>query len=291
MRQTNGLTIDGHDLGDMGLVILDGFELPLPEPKTYVVDVPGSDGVIDLTEFAGDIAYQQRSQTFTLMASCLTDRTAQVLQTSLARLVHGRRKTFALGQDPGWTYTGRFALGTPTHDSGTTVWTWPLTVSADPYKTRDGSPLTWLINAAGGVELTLPVGRRRVCPTIEVQRESLVTHNGKSWTLEPGASKIRDLWLEWGDNDLLIDTYPGYGNAVWSDVAGTDASAVWASIKDKRWSAVAAGDSPLQVPDTWENHAGETWDSLGSKRWVEVAHGITSGDEYSAYVQYDYQDL
>ena len=290
--QENTLVIDGTDLGDIfGLSVLDGFELPLPEPKTYTVDVPGSDGVIDLTEFAGDIAYQQRQQTFTLWKDGLTDKTAQQLQMRLARLIHGRRLEFTLGQDPGWIYKGRFSIGAPEHDSCTDYWTFPLTVTADPYKTLEGSPLTWLINAAGGVTLTLPVGRKRVCPTIEVQRESLVTHNGKSWTLEPGASKIRDLWLEWGDNDLLIDTYPGYGNTVWSDVAGTDASAVWASIKDKRWSAVAAGDSPLQVPDTWENHAGETWGSLGAKRWVEMAHGTTSGDEYSVYVQYDYQDL
>ena len=60
--QENTLVIDGTDLGDIfGLSVLDGSELPLPEPKTYTVDVPGSDGVIDLTEFAGDIAYQQRT--------------------------------------------------------------------------------------------------------------------------------------------------------------------------------------------------------------------------------------
>ena len=288
MRQTNSLTIDGHDLGDMGIVILDGFELPLPEPKTYLVDVPGSDGVIDLTEFAGDIAYQQRQQTFELMASGLTDRAAQVLQTQLARLVHGRRKTFALGQDPGWTYAGRFALGTPSHDSCTTVWTWPLTVSADPYKTRDDSPLTWLINAAGGVTLTLPVGRRRVCPTIQVQRTTLVSHDGRTWTLQPGASRIRDLWLSLGDDELTINTYPTYSITAWADLGVTKA---WADLAGETWATVAAGDTPPQASDTWAQHTGVTWASIGTKRWVELSHGAETGDEYAAYVQYDYQDL
>lgn len=288
MRQTNGLTIDGHDLGDMGLVVLDGFELPLPEPKTYLVDVPGSDGVIDLTEFAGDIAYQQRSQTFTLAAVGLTDRAAQVLQTSLARLVHGRRKAFALGQDPGWTYTGRFALGTPSHDSGTTVWTWPLTVTADPYKTRDDSPLTWLINAAGGVTLTLPVGRRRVCPTIQVQRTTLVSHDGRTWTLQPGASRIRDLWLSLGDDELTINTYPTYSIASWADLGTTK---TWADLAGETWATVAAGDTPPQASDTWGRHEGVTWASIGTKRWVELSHGAETGDEYAVYVQYDYKDL
>ena len=287
--QENTLVIDGTDLGDIfGLSVLDGFELPLPEPKTYTVNVPGSDGVIDLTEFAGDIAYQQRSQTFTLAAVGLTDRAAQVLQTQLARLVHGRRKTFALGQDPGWTYAGRFALGTPSHDSGTTVWTWPLTVTADPYKTRDDSPLTWLINAAGGVTLTLPVGRRRVCPTIQVQRTTLVSHGGRTWTLQPGASRIRDLWLSLGDDELTINTYPTYSIASWSDLGATK---TWVDLAGETWATIAAGDTPPQASDTWTQHEGVTWATVGTKRWVELSHGAETGDEYAAYVQYDYKDL
>ena len=285
MRQRNSLTIDGHDLGDMGLVVLDGFELPLPEPKTYLVDVPGSDGVIDLTEFAGDISYQQRSQTFTLMASGLTDRTAQVLQTKLARLVHGRRKTFVLGQDHGWTYAGRFALGMPSHDSGTTVWTWPLTVSADPYKTRDDSPLTWLINAAGGVTLTLPVGRRRVCPTIQVQRTTLVSHDCRTWTLQPGASRIRDLWLSLGDDELTINTYPEYGIETWADDGTT---ATWADGQDGTW----ASEETVQDSPAWSaDGTTEKWATDGEKRWIEDFYPAAATDEYAAYVQYDYQDL
>lgn len=290
MRQRNSLTIDGHDLGDeLGLIVLDGYELPLPEPKTYLVDVPGSDGVIDLTEFAGDIAYQQRSQTFTLAASGLTDRTAQVLQTQLARLIHGRRKTFALGQDRGWTYTGRFALGTPSHDSGTTVWTWPLTVTADPYKTRDDSPLTWLINAAGGVTLTLPMGRKRVCPTIQVQRTTLVSHDGRTWTLEPGTSRIRDLWLSLGDDELTINTYPEYSATTLADYASqtiADVEATYPRIED-----AAAGSTPAQAPDTLSSYADDLISAYADRRIVELEHPASSGDEYGCYVQYDYQDL
>ena len=243
--QENTLVIDGTDLGDIfGLSVLDGFELPLPEPKTYTVDVPGSDGVIDLTEFAGDIAYQQRQQTFTLWKDGLTDKTAQQLQMRLARLIHGRRLEFTLGQDPGWIYKGRFSIGAPEHDSCTDYWTFPLTVTADPYKTRDDSPLTWLINAAGGVTLTLPVGRRRVCPTIQVQRTTLVSHGGRTWTLQPGASRIRDLWLSLGDDELTINTYPTYSIAKWSDLGTT---ALWSSIATETWATVAAGDTPPQA--------------------------------------------
>lgn len=290
--QKNNLVVDGHDLGDeLGILVLDGYDIPLPEPKIYTVDVPGSDGVIDLTGFAGDVSYGQRAIALTLGAYGLIDHTAQVLQSSLARLFHGRKKVFSFGQDPGWTYVGRFSIGAASHDSNTDMWTWPITVTADPYKTRADSPLTWLINAAGGVELNLPVGRRRVCPTIQVQRTSLVSHGGRTWTLQPGASKIRDLWISADDGEIVINTEPEYSIASWADVAGTDGAATWASIAGRRWSEVAAGGTPPQASDTWTQHTGVAWAALGSKRWVELSHGAEVEDEYAAYVKYDYQDL
>lgn len=289
MIQRNNLVIDGTDIGDeFGLVVLDGYELPEPEPKTYTIDVPGSDGVIDLTEYGGDVAYGQRTQTLTLCKSGLNARTAQVLQTSLARLIQGRKKAFMLGVDSGWVYTGRFVLGTSEHTAGTSVWQWPLKITAEPYKTRIDSPLTWLVNAAGGIEITLPVGRKRVCPTIEVQRRTLVTHSGKTWVLEAGASKIRDLWLTYGDNVITINTYPEYSIAKWVDIGNT---ALWSSISQKLWSEVAAGSTPPQASDLWSDHTGIMWKSIGIKRWIELTHGAETGDEYAAYIQYDYQDI
>ena len=84
--------------------------------------------------------------------------------------------------------------------------------------------------------------------------------------------------------DLRLSLYEGnyngpYGGLSWVDLAG------------ETWAAVAAGDTPPHASDTWAQHAGVTWESIGTKRWVELSHGAETGDEYAAYVQYDYQDL
>ena len=55
----NRLIVNGVDLStEYGMILLDGYTLSPPEPKTYTVDIPGGDGVIDLTEgLTGDVAY------------------------------------------------------------------------------------------------------------------------------------------------------------------------------------------------------------------------------------------
>ena len=46
----NRLIVNGVDLSiRFQMVLLDGYTLEPPEPKTYTVDIPGGNGVIDLT--------------------------------------------------------------------------------------------------------------------------------------------------------------------------------------------------------------------------------------------------
>lgn len=284
------IVIDGKGTyDDWGMSLLSGgVKTDPPKPKTYAVDLPGSDGSIDLTEYAGDVAYGDRSMSFTLLVPGYRPDAIAGFVTRLDTWLHGRRLTFALSWDPGYTYVGRFSV-----EEAPNNYAWgsvTLDVTADPYKTRDDSPLTWRVNAAGGVWLDLPVGRRRVCPTIEVNRRALVTHGGKTWELMPGASRVRDLWLTAGGNPLLINTYPGYSIATWADVSA-DVSDAWSPMAGEAWSELAAGDTPPQAPDLWADHATDVWADSASKRWVELSHGAESGDEFAAYVQYDYQDL
>ena len=63
----NRLIVDGVDVSmKYRMVMADGYTLEPPEPKTYTIDIPGGDGVIDLTEsLSGDVVYNNRHQEFT----------------------------------------------------------------------------------------------------------------------------------------------------------------------------------------------------------------------------------
>ena len=65
----NRLIVNGVDLAvRYNMVLLDGYTLSPPEPKTTTVEIPGRDGVLDLTEsLIGDVTYNNRSMTFTFL--------------------------------------------------------------------------------------------------------------------------------------------------------------------------------------------------------------------------------
>jgi hypothetical protein len=280
------LVVGGLDvLKTFGLVLTDSYSLGVPQPKVTTVSVPGGDGSIDLTEFSGGVRYGDRTQTFKLAAPHMTQRQAENAHSRLTAYLDYQRFDYTLGLDPGYTYNGRFVVGEMTRENGLSTIT--VTVTARPWKSA--GLLTLVINAAGGVTFDIVNGDREVCPTIEVERESIVAYGGTSWTLEPGAHKVNDLWLKPGLSQMTIDTYPDYSTQVLSAVA----TKTLQQLQDTygTLAGVAAGDTPVNVPLTLESYFDSTLGSIADRHLFELSHPATKGDEYSAYVQFERQYL
>ncbi|MEG1827696.1 MAG: hypothetical protein RR218_10605, partial [Gordonibacter sp.] len=267
----NEVIVDGIPLCATFGLILQSCSEGEPEPKTYEVDVPGGNGSLDLTEaLTGDVVFENRSFEFEFAFPDGRSVLSGML-TRLRSFFHGRRLPFELSWDGGYEYAGRFSVSSTARiakQAGTIV----VSASVDPYKLKE--TCTYRVNAAGGVTVSLPSGRRRVRPIIEVHRRALVSMDGQTWVLEPGASRVRDLWLTLGDNVLTIDTYPGYCVTYWTDYTGR----TWGHLAGKRWSEVGAGDKPLQESPAWSDYAGQAWGNLSGKRWVEMMHPAEPGD-------------
>jgi len=285
MAQQNSLVVGGVDiLARYGLVFTDDYDLGFPEVKTSYVDLPGGDGTVDLTESSGGVRYKDRTQTFTLLVPRCTQREAEAIRTRLATLLHGRRYTYQLGVDPGYDYRGRFAIGrlTRIEHKAETI---PVTVTADPWKSA--GTMTLRLDARGGVRVPIDNGARSVCPTIEANHAAVVGYHGESWDLPPGAHRITDLWLDPGESELIVDTDPGAGESVWSDIADK----TWADLSDLTWAEVSIGSAGINDPDTWEAYAAMAWADLADRRWLELGHPATESDAYAAYIQYERQYL
>ena len=54
---------DYHSYDDFSL-ILTSKTIGTPTPKTEIIDIPGGDGVLDLTEFFGEVKYNNRQLSF-----------------------------------------------------------------------------------------------------------------------------------------------------------------------------------------------------------------------------------
>ena len=120
------------------------------------IDIPGGDGVLDLSDFFDGIKYKNRKLTFEF--STIVPR-AQFMDvfTQVQNLLHGQRMDIQPSDDS-WYYTGRVSVNEWKADRS--VGTFTVECDCDPYKhryTAQSVRLTGanLINLAAGV-LTTP---------------------------------------------------------------------------------------------------------------------------------------
>ena len=111
----NRLIVDGVDLTEKyQMILLDGYTLEPPEPKTYTVDIPGGDGVIDLTEtLNGDTVYNNRKQKFTFYV--IGTSTFERVKTEVSNFLHGKAFDYKITMDPDYIYHGRFKVSSYNH--------------------------------------------------------------------------------------------------------------------------------------------------------------------------------
>ncbi len=217
-----GVTLGGyHSINDLGLV-LQTVNVPLPVPKTSIVDVPGADGVIDLTEAFGSVKMQNRIITMTF-----TDRDHYRYRYSngsrVANMLHGKKVQIIFDEDPYYYYYGRLTFGEFLPNGSTRELT--ITADCEPYKydiheTDEDwlwDPFNFLIGvirdygdiAVNGSEtVTVIGGQQNTIPVITVDAAMTVTFNGSTYNLAVGANKNYNIILEPGENEL---TFTGTG--------------------------------------------------------------------------------
>ena len=124
---------DKHSYFDWGLLQKTYPVVSPPEPKTKLVEVPGSDAVIDLTEHhTGKVHYEQRKITcvFTLLGD---PEKQNSVYTDILNYLQWKRLDIVLDNDPEYYYTGRVSISKwETKHLCANV---TLTATVEPYKT------------------------------------------------------------------------------------------------------------------------------------------------------------
>lgn len=119
-----------HSYTDYGL-LLTGFDLGTPEPKTETVDVPGMDGVLDLTGVLGTLRYKQRTLSFDF--KLLKNSGYMTVFKNIMADIHGKKLNVILDDDSDYYYYGRCTVDS--FKSNKFTGTITINVLADPYKT------------------------------------------------------------------------------------------------------------------------------------------------------------
>lgn len=132
MGDPTGITIgDKHTYRDWGLEWL-GYTITSPAPKTKLIEVPGRNGAIDLSEsLTGGVCYNNR--TLNLQFTNSQDYESWHSKYSeIANYCHGKKLKIILDTDPHYYYYGRLTLDELQDNN--TMGQLNFSVDADPFK-------------------------------------------------------------------------------------------------------------------------------------------------------------
>lgn len=291
----NRLIVDGVDLSiRFQMILLDGYTLSPPEPKTYTVDIPGGDGVIDLTQsLTGDVAYKNRQQQFTFMV--VDPDSFERVKTDVSNFLHGKAFDYQMTMDPGYTYHGRFTVTNYSQGKYAypgVVGAFNISIDAEPYKLK--KHMIYKLNALGGQLFHLESGRKPVHPVVECYQPCKVTWNNTVTQVPAGTYRLNDVLFTEGYNEIYVNSFEFF-NVTWANLGQGGSNAMtWNEAAKYRWD-------DIQRLSSNEYHGIQKWADLSQYRWSDLS-GRTWGDlnlESSGgalqnsivYISYDWKDL
>lgn len=129
----NTVTFGNYRSHDDLMLLLTSKKIGTPAPKTELIDIPGGDGILDLTEFFDGTKYKNRQLSFEF--ATIVNRSLFMQQfTMVQNLLHGKKMRIQLSDDE-WYYTGRVSVNDWTADRS--VGRFSVDCDCEPYKRRD----------------------------------------------------------------------------------------------------------------------------------------------------------
>ena len=185
---------------DYGLIVAP-YAIPMPEPQTSFVEIPGRDGALDLSEAFGTVRYADRIIPLTLYARAPFDATV----SAFAADVHGRRMNVIFDRDPAYYCDARVTLEDVERHAGYCELS--IKCRAKPYK-MEHFETTMTVLPTGSATVTLTNTRMPVVPMISVSAEMTLafTIGGLVYTinLTAGTHVVPSLVLTEGDTEIGI---------------------------------------------------------------------------------------
>lgn len=286
----NRLIVNGIDITEkFGIILLDGYTLGPPVPKTYVVDIPGGNGKLDLTEvLLGDTAYDNRTQTFPVVV--LDPNDVETIKTRLSNFLHGKSFDYQMTMDPDYTYTGRFSIESYSHTTYSNFVEVDFSIKIDAKPFKMARTKVFKVDGVGGVNAYFESGRQRVRPIIQTNGFTKVIFDNKEYVLGKGTWTLNDVTFINGTNKIYFNTFD-IKNLLWSDLKTNGIT--WGSFRTKplyQWYK-SNGDGTM-VNDTWNTLVNTKWSDLAEKTWGSLMYKaeVTKNVE-PIYIEYEWGDL
>lgn len=182
-------------------LILSEKKIESPAYKSETTDIPGGDGVLDHTEYFGEVKFKNRKLTFTFTTFGSQYDLAEIL-SRVQNAIQGRKVKITLSNDSDFYYIGRVKIKTPTNDKN--IMKIPMECDCEPYKYKVfETVIKKTIN--GEVRISCPNLRKTVVPTIVTDGEIKITFDGATYSLSAGTYLLPEIYFTEGTNILTIE--------------------------------------------------------------------------------------
>ena len=188
-----------HSHDDLQMILMKK-ELGSPAVKENKIDIPGADGVLDLTDFFGEPKYDDVTHKFEF-ATMVPHKEFPTQFSKIKNAIHGKRLQIILDDDPAFFYWGRCKVSSFTSEKNIGMVT--VECSCEPYKYKLNK--TVVTAAANGTTVvTLTNGRKRAVPEITTTAAMTIVFDGLSATTNAGTFTIPELELAEGENNVTV---------------------------------------------------------------------------------------
>lgn len=208
-----GVKIGNKHTDDLNLFVTD-ISISEPKPQTYLVSVPGRNGLLDLTEVHGAVTYGNREVKLSCVHKDNEPQDWHNTNSALLAEYHGKRCNIIFDSEKDYYYNGRLSVANTKNSQKHSTYT--ITADCDPYayEVQDrGSPWMWdsfnfntgkiyqdqYCNVSVDGSYTLACehnGQMPVTVTIElVSGKMEVTFRGVTYTLELGNNYIPEITI------------------------------------------------------------------------------------------------
>lgn len=198
-RTADGVTKNSYT--DLGLLLRPKKIAP-PAPKIIKMAIDGRDGDIDLTEWAGEVRYNDRTFTLSFYMTCALHE-IETRATEIKNWLHGQRVQITLADDAAYYYAARVSVSDARADGGLGLL--EMSVTAEPYKYKQAKTV---VNAAidGTKTLALTNDRMSAMPRVTVGTDTSLRIEFETliWDLGSGTYDLPELILRMGENAVTV---------------------------------------------------------------------------------------
>ena len=197
-----GVIFDGlHSYYEWGLILTEK-ELKSPDIKTHTVEIEGSNGVLDFTDFFGAVKYENRQLSFKFIKTNIVPDGFLSLYSLVQDTLHGKKMQVILDDDPAYFYYGRVSINEWKSNKG--IGEIVIEVDAEPFK-QSITETTITRTVSGSASITLVNDKMPVVPTITTNTEFMIDIGSFNDVYSAGTFQIPELELGEGNNQIYVE--------------------------------------------------------------------------------------